>query len=88
MTFKRFQTAQNPAPFCVQIKMFHPIEEVGNFPQMQVNSIGERLIIEQYSLNNRIHLDIRRLPIDCSDAVDKIWTRNYEIGKNLPQINL
>ena len=84
--FQRFQTSQNPAPFCVQIKMFHPIED--NFPQMQMNSVGEKLIIEQYTLNHQYHLDIRRLPLDCSDSVDKIWSKNFEMGQNLPQINL
>ena len=53
---------------------------------MQVNSIDEKLLIKQYPLGN--WLEIRRLPMDCSDSRDQMWEKNWEDHKNLPLVNL
>ena len=57
---------------------------VANFPRIQMNSIGEKLIVEGYEYSD--WLEIRRLPINCSDSGVEIWEKIWESDRNLPQI--
>ena len=70
--------------------MNHQAEELGNFPQIQVNSIKEKLIIETQTTanNNWTWFDIRRLPMECSDSGNEIWKKILENHGNLHRITL
>ena len=83
-----FQRATHPASFCVQIKVVIPIEYLGIFLQMHVNSIDEKMIMEYFTIDNSNYLNIRRLPIDCSDSMDEMWNKNLEISQYFPLIRL
>ena len=67
--------------------MNQPVEGLGNFPQIEVNPIGETLVMELNVFDSSTTLIIRRLPIDYSDSKE-IWQENWESVKNLPSINL
>ena len=68
--------------------MHNPME---NFPQMQLNlnSIGEKMVIDHFE--SSIYgwlMVIRRLPMDSSDSVDEIWDKNVGIFQDLPLVCL
>ena len=65
-------------------------EELGNFPQIQVNSIGEKLIIETQTTanNNWTWLNIRRLPLECFDSGNEIRNKILGNGQDLHEIDL
>ena len=87
-SFKHFQNAPNPASFCARIFVHHSIEHLENFPQMEVNSIGEKLLMEHHPFDDLTCLIIRRLPMECTDSEDEMWEKNSESIINLPSINL
>ena len=84
--FQHFQDASQPASFYVRFVMHQPVQDLGNFPQMEVNSIGEKLGLDDVFDNSTL-LAIRRLPIDCFDSIE-MWKENWKCVKNLPTINL
>ena len=68
--------------------MAHPVEELGNFPQIRMNSIDEKLVIEIFPNNVRTWVDVRRLLMDYSDSGEELWEENREVHENLPEIIL
>ena len=66
--------------------MRNPME---NFPQTQLNSIGEKLVIDNFEVGIYGWLMvIRRLPLDSPDSVDEMWDKNAGICQELPLICL
>ena len=83
---QHFQTSQKQSPFCAQIVVFHYLSGIINLPQIHVNSIGEKLIIERDWTWSR--LEIRRLPMNCSDSGYDIWKKIWETRQDLQRISL
>ena len=71
--------------FFALIEVHNLNEILDTFPQTQMNSIGEKMILEQFVGVTVNYLNIRRLPMDSSVSEDELWNKNMQ---NLPSINL
>ena len=86
--FQYFHSSQQPATFYATIEMNGPIEQLASLPRVQTNSIGEKFIMEHQTFVYWQQLDIRRLPMNCTDSGKEMREKNFNDHENLPFIHL
>ena len=68
----------------MQVNIVGP-QALGDLPAKSENSIGEKLLIKRGHNN---WLEIRRMPVNCSDSAEKMRAKNLEDLGDLPSIRI